>query len=115
MWSLKAPRRVLASGVSEENSELWLHAALNVQTAVSRPVPDRCPWGQKEPVSLGTHPRRGREEPPGRRCLGPPGYRQSCQGQLVGLSSLGSWGEQQKQKSLGNSEAAKLTYLFCCD
>ena len=67
------------------------------------------------PVSLGTHPRRGREEPPGRRCLGPPGYRQSCQGQLVGLSSLGSWGEQQKQKSLGNSEAAKLTYLFCCD
>ena len=30
-----------------------------MQTAVSRPVPDRCPWGQKEPVSLGTHPRRG--------------------------------------------------------
>ena len=59
MWSLKAPRRVPASGVREENSELRLQAAPNVQTAVSRPVPDRCPWGQKEPVSLGTHPRRG--------------------------------------------------------
>lgn len=45
MWSLKAPRRVLASGVREENSELWLQAAPNLQTAVSRPVPDRQPLG----------------------------------------------------------------------